>query len=305
MAVIALRLALASEDARDPLRVEEIEQVFFDAGALSVVLTDQRDDPVLEPKPGEIRLWPATQLEALFAADSPSLTDAGLTELATAIGYAPSQFHTESIADRAWEREWLRNYEPLRFGERLWICPTHHVLDELGAIIVHLDPGLAFGTGTHATTRLCLEFLDSWRGPLDRMIDYGCGSGILALAALRLGVKEAWVHDIDPQALEATEENARRNDVESQIRPYTDADHLQADCQSVGPAPLVVANILAAPLIELAESLSQLLAPGGTLVLAGLLTPQAEEVIAAYQPWLPLTIWREQDGWACLVGQRS
>jgi ribosomal protein L11 methyltransferase len=168
-----------------------------------------------------------------------------------------------------------------------------------------LDPGLAFGTGTHATTRLCLEFLDSWRGPLDRMIDYGCGSGILALAALRLGVKEAWVHDIDPQALEATEENARRNDVESQIRPYTDADHLQADCQSVGPVPLVVANILAAPLIELAESLSQLLAPGGTLVLAGLLTPQAEEVIAAYQPWLPLTIWREQDGWACLVGQRS
>lgn len=305
MAVIALRLALASEDARDPLRVEEIEQVFFDAGALSVVLTDQRDDPVLEPKPGEIRLWPATQLEALFAADSPSLTDAGLTELATVIGYAPSQFHTESIADRAWEREWLRNYEPLRFGERLWICPTHHVLDELGAIIVHLDPGLAFGTGTHATTRLCLEFLDSWRGPLDRMIDYGCGSGILALAALRLGVKEAWVHDIDPQALEATEENARRNDVESQIRPYTDADHLQADCQSVGPAPLVVANILAAPLIELAESLSQLLAPGGTLVLAGLLTPQAEEVIAAYEPWLPLTIWREQDGWACLVGQRS
>lgn len=305
MAVIALRLALDSEDARDPLRAEEIEQVFFDAGALSVVLTDQRDDPVLEPKPGEIRLWPATQLEALFAADSPSLTNAGLTELATATGYVPSQFRIQPIADRAWEREWLRDYQPLRFGERLWICPTHHVLDEPEAIIVHLDPGLAFGTGTHATTRLCLEFLDGWRGPLDRMIDYGCGSGILALAALRLGVKEAWVHDIDPQALEATEENARRNGVKAQIRPYTDADHLQADRQSVGPAPLVVANILAAPLIELAGSLSQLVAPSGTLVLAGLLTPQAEEVIAAYRPWVSLRIWREQDGWACLVGQRS
>lgn len=304
MAVIALRLALDPKDARDSQRAEQIEQVFFDAGALSVVLTDQRDDPVLEPKPGEVRLWPATQLEALFDEQSPALRAEGLAVLAAACAYPVTSFEIVAIAERVWEREWLRDYRPLRFGERLWICPTHHRVDEHGAVIIQLDPGLAFGTGTHPTTRLCLEFLDSLKAMPKRVIDYGCGSGILALAALKLGAQEAWVHDIDPQALEASAENAQRNTLGAQMRPYADAARLLADAQSLGGVPLVLANILAAPLVDLAQPLSQLLSRGGSLVLAGLLAPQADEVIAAYAPWVPLRLWREQDGWSCLVGQR-
>ena len=193
MAVTALRLALDPNDARDSQRAEQIEQVFFAAGALSVVLTDQRDDPVLEPKPGEVRLWPATQLEALFDEQSPALTSEGLAVLAAACAYPVTSFEIAAIAERAWEREWLRDYRPLRFGERLWICPTHHRIDEPGAVIIQLDPGLAFGTGTHPTTRLCLEFLESLEVMPQRVIDYGCGSGILALAALKLGAQAAWV----------------------------------------------------------------------------------------------------------------
>lgn len=289
--------------------MEIIEQIFFEAGAVSVVLTDQRDDPVLEPKPGEVRLWPATRLEALFASDSDAVQPAGLISLAARLGCEPSQLMTESIADRAWEREWLRDYQPLRFGERLWVCPAHQQVNDPNATVLTLDPGLAFGTGTHPTTRLCLEFIDALSsstgpGALSPVVDYGCGSGILALAALRLGATAAFVHDIDPQALEATLENAHRNGLALQVRPFLHATELAHTVIGSGGAPLVLANILAAPLIELAESLCQLLAPKGRLVLAGLLDEQANEVIAAYRPWLPLRIWRQQEGWACLTGER-
>lgn len=310
MTVTAVRLALPAVDAQDDARMEAIEQIFFDAGAVSVVLTDQRDDPVLEPKPGEVRLWPATQLEALFPSDHTTLQPAGLISLAMQLGCEPSQLATEGITDRAWEREWLRDYQPLRFGERLWVCPAHQQVDDPHAIVLTLDPGLAFGTGTHPTTRLCLEFIDSLHSgggapPPSSVVDYGCGSGILALAALRLGATAAFVHDIDPQAIEATLENADRNGLASQVHPFVHAAELSQTIIGSGGAPLVLANILAAPLIELAESLCQLLAPKGQLVLAGLLDEQASEVIAAYAPWLRLRIWRQQEGWTCLVGERS
>jgi ribosomal protein L11 methyltransferase len=309
MTVTAVRLALPAADAQDDGRMEAIEQIFFDAGAVSVVLTDQRDDPVLEPKPGEVRLWPATQLEALFPAEHATLQPAALISLAARLGCEPSQLTTESIADRAWEREWLRDYQPLRFGERLWVCPAHQQVDDPHATVLTLDPGLAFGTGTHPTTRLCLEFIDSLHSsggapPPSWVVDYGCGSGILALAALRLGATAALVHDIDPQALEATLENAQRNGLASQVRAFLHATELAQTVIGSGGAPLVLANILAAPLIELAESLCQLLAPKGQLVLAGLLNEQADEVIAAYEPWVRLRIWRQHEGWACLTGQR-
>jgi ribosomal protein L11 methyltransferase len=309
MAVTAVRLALVATDALDSDRIESIEQAFFEAGALSVVLTDQRDDPVLEPKPGEIRLWPATQLEALFdsadAGPQEGAQGAWLISLASQIGYPLSQFTLAPIADRLWEREWLRDYQPLRFGRRLWVCPTHQQVNEAGAAILTLDPGLAFGTGTHPTTRLCLEFIDALPTSPPTVVDYGCGSGILALAALQLGSRDAFVHDIDPQALEATVENARRNGLASRVHTFTDAQALSRTVQSQGGSPLVLANILAAPLIELAEPLTGLLAPAGTLVLAGLLDEQAEEVIAAYQPWLSLRPWRQLEGWTCLSGTRT
>ncbi|MBM4234355.1 MAG: 50S ribosomal protein L11 methyltransferase, partial [Gammaproteobacteria bacterium] len=143
----------------DGLDADAVEAAFFEAGAYSVVLTDRRDDAILEPKPGEIRLWPATRLQAIFRADG--VTEDMLASLAAAIGCSRSVLQIEDIADREWEREWLKDFKPMRFGQNLWICPAHATVDEQDAIVVALDPGLAFGTGTHPTTRLCLEFLDA------------------------------------------------------------------------------------------------------------------------------------------------
>ena len=196
----------------DELDAEHVEQACFEAGAVSVVLTDCRDDAILEPAPGEVRLWPATRLQAVY---TEPLTAETLAQLAIDIGCAPSRLQVSEIADRVWEREWLRDFQPMRFGERLWICPSHASVDDANAVVIKLDPGLAFGTGTHPTTRLCLEYLDA-RAARDAhsgsdtplVIDYGCGSGVLAIAALRLGAAHAVAYDIDPQALTATLDNA-------------------------------------------------------------------------------------------------
>lgn len=282
----------------DGLDADRIEEACFDAGALSVVFTDQRDDAILEPAPGEIRLWPATRLQAIFEHDW--LTPATLATLAAACDCAVSAFVIAPVEDRAWEREWLRDFKPLRFGRRLWICPSHAKVEDPGSIVVSLDPGLAFGTGTHPTTRLCLERLDERTEPGATVIDYGCGSGVLAIAALKLGATRAYAHDIDPQALIATQDNAARNGVGTQLQCIEQATSLPQ-----GESQLVLANILSGPLSLLAPSLVDLLAPGGELVLAGLLDEQANELIAAYAPFLVLTRWRSLEGWTCLVGRRQ
>lgn len=298
----------------DGLDADAVEAAFFEAGAYSVVLTDRRDDAILEPKPGEIRLWPATRLQAIFAADG--LTEDTLASLATAIGCSRSALQIEDIADREWEREWLKDFKPMRFGRNLWICPSHAKVDEQDAIVVALDPGLAFGTGTHPTTRLCLEFLDQChtggrlvaggRATSTRVVDYGCGSGVLAIAALKLWPQaHALAHDIDPQALTATRDNALGNDVVDRIETFAAAATLASRVTAQGKADLVLANILSGPLCELAPILCQLLAPGGELVLAGLLDAQADEVITAYAPMLALQRWRSLDGWTCLVGRKA
>jgi ribosomal protein L11 methyltransferase len=196
----------------------------------------------------------------------------------------------------------------MRFGDRLWICPSHTDVDDPKATVVRLDPGLAFGTGTHPTTRLCLEYLDAraaYRGrESDRIVDFGCGSGVLAIAALRLqSGARAFVHDIDPQALIATADNARANDVDQRIQSFVDATDLALHLTDQGRAELVLANILSGPLCELAPQLTALLAPGGEIVLAGLLDEQADEVIAAYAPTISLTRWRTLEGWTCLSGR--
>lgn len=289
MPQLALSVDLEGLDA------EAVEDACFAAGALSVSYSDQRDDPILEPAPGEFRLWPSTRLQAVFApeAASPAL----LQELATALGVEPVRFRLESLADRAWEREWLKDFHALRCGKRLWICPSHEQVDERGAVIVRLDPGLAFGTGTHPTTRLCLEWLDARAAPGIHVIDYGCGSGILAIAALKLGAASAAGHDIDPQALVASHDNAQANGVADRLLLVEDPDALQPG------ADLLIANILSGPLCELAPRFSRLLRTGGDLVLAGLLETQVDEVIAAYSPWIALGAWASHDGWVCLSGR--
>ena len=295
MAFLTLRINL------DGLDAEMVEQACFDAGALSITYTDQRDDPILEPAPGEFRLWPASRLEAVFGGDTDSAEL--ISALTRTLGATARQFEVAQLADRAWEREWLKDFQPMRFGRRLWICPTHceAPIEPPDRVILRLDPGLAFGTGTHATTAMCLEWLDAQASAgsgSGRIIDYGCGSGILAIAALALGARSAEAFDIDPQALIATRDNAAGNGFEERLRIVASGDTLQpgADC--------VVANILAGPLVELAPRLAALCRPGGTLALAGLLDSQADEVTAAYEPWFGMREFARRDGWVCLSGSR-
>ena len=272
------------------------EQATFDSGALSVTLTDSRDDAVLEPAPGEVRLWPATRLQALF----PDGTDASglVSSLARRLGVDPDRIQPRVVADCLWEREWLKDFHAMRFGERLWVCPSHEVVNDPAAVVVLLDPGLAFGTGTHATTAMCLAWLDAQAAVGARVIDFGCGSGILAIAALKLGASRVWCHDIDPQALLATAQNAQSNGVAAAT----------VICASVGELPgsvdVLLANILSGPLCELAECFASLVRTGGHVILSGLMTQQEAEVTAAYDAWFDTTPIAVRDGWVALHAVR-
>ncbi len=279
------------------LPIEAAEQACMDRGASAITLADARDEPVLEPAPGEMRLWPATRLQALFAPGTPR--DTTVHGLGVALGLDPAQLEVRWIADRAWEREWLREFHARRFGRRLWICPHHEQVTDPDAAVVRLDPGLAFGTGTHPTTALCLEWLDA-HPPVDcEVIDYGCGSGVLALAAARLGAHTVHCFDIDPQALIATRDNAAVNRLSGHIRPCESAEALAA------PVALLMANILLTPLVALAPRFGALVRPGGGILLAGLLESQAEEARQAYAPWFTLSPFGAREGWIGLSGTRD
>jgi ribosomal protein L11 methyltransferase len=287
---LALTLNL---DGLDAMRVEE---ACFEFGALAVSYTDQRDDPILEPAPGEFRLWPHSRLQALFSFDcSPQEIVAGLSHV---LRLPAARISVETLADRVWEREWLRDFHPMCFGRRLWVAPHHAHVHTEGAVIVRLDPGLAFGTGTHATTAMCLAWLDELAEPGARVIDYGCGSGVLAVAAAKLGASEAHAYDIDPQALIATRDNAAANGVESTV--YVVA----ADADLPAGADMLLANILCGPLCELAPRFAALLKPGGRIVLAGLLSAQTGEVTRAHAPWFDIATFATRDGWTALAGSR-
>jgi ribosomal protein L11 methyltransferase len=278
------------------LDAEAAETACFECGASSVTFTDTRDDPVLEPAPGEFRLWPATRMQALFAGDADAATVSH--HLAIRLGIPAERIAATRVADRAWEREWLKDFHAMRFGERLWVSPHHESVAVPGAVIVRLDPGLAFGTGTHPTTALCLEWLERNLESGARVIDYGCGSGILAIAAVRLGARHALCFDIDPQALLATRENATANDVASQVVTCESAEQLPRGVD------LVVANILSGPLCALAPSFAGLVKPGGTLVLAGLMEHQAPEVTQAHGAWFDMRPFAKRDDWVGLSGRR-
>jgi ribosomal protein L11 methyltransferase len=291
MPQLALTLTL---DGLDPERVEES---CFEFGALAVSYTDQRDDPILEPAPGEFRLWPHSRLQALFPFDTSP--EEIVTGLAHVLHVDPARLTLETLADRVWEREWLRDFHPMCFGRRLWVAPHHSHVHTTGAVIVRLDPGLAFGTGTHATTAMCLAWLDEHAGDGHRVIDYGCGSGILAVAATRLGAREAYAFDIDPQALTATRDNAAANGVGARVLVVEDETRLPAG------ADLLLANILCGPLCELAPRFAALTRSGGRIVLAGLLTSQADEVTRAHAPWFDISPFATRDGWTALTGVRK
>jgi ribosomal protein L11 methyltransferase len=272
------------------------EEAVFGSGALSVTLTDSRDDAVLEPKPGEVRLWPATRLQALFADGSDSA--ALRAGLAQQLGIDPARIQPRVIADRLWEREWLKDFHGMRFGARLWVCPHHEVVADPEAVIVLLDPGLAFGTGTHATTAMCLSWLDGHAPVGARVIDFGCGSGILAIAALKLGAERAWCHDIDPQALLATRENAQANGV-------AQATVICATLTALPAAvDVLLANILSGPLCALAPLFATLVRPGGHVILSGLMQHQEAEVTAAYDAWFDTTPIAAREGWVALNAVR-
>lgn len=274
---------------------EAAEAACFDTGALSLTFSDDRDDAVLEPLPGEVRLWRHTRVRALY--DAAQADPMLVLQLAAQLQLAPERLQAQAIADRVWEREWLRDFHAMRFGRRLWICPRHEQVQEPQAVVVRLDPGLAFGTGTHPSTALCLQWLDGLNLEQQTLIDYGCGSGVLAIAALKLGAAHAEAFDIDPQALIAARDNASDNEVGERLGVHERADSLSS-------APWLVANILAEVLVRLAPQLAALVTPGGQVLLAGILSEQAAEVADAFAKWFDMSHFAERDGWVALTGRR-
>ena len=286
-------LALSVElDGQEP---DDAEAACFAAGAVSVTLTDAVDDAILEPAPGEVRLWPHTVLQALFPAEAAG--PEAILALAGALQLPAASIRAERIADRVWEREWLKDFHAMRFGRRLWVVPNHEPAPAgADSVMVRLDPGLAFGTGTHPSTALCLTWLDSRLGAGDRVIDYGCGSGVLGVAAAKLGAREVHAFDIDPQALIATRDNAAANEVTACVQVHEAAGSLPQQVD------IVMANILAGTLVELAPALCGHLRPGGQIVLAGILKQQVHEVRAGFARFIDLAIFGERDGWSALAG---
>jgi len=299
-----LQISLAVDQNLLPL----IEAALENAGALAVTLEDAGDEPKLEPLPGSTPLWQRVAVSALFPDDPASLAaceefmcslGGALHGLPEGPGRPPMEARLERIRDRVWERVWREDLVPTCFGRRLWVCPRGRRPADPDAVVVELDPGLAFGTGRHPTTALCLRWLDATGLEGKRLVDYGCGSGILAVAALRLGAAGAVAVDHDPQALEATLVNARQNRVVDRLSICT-PDEVPEE-----PADLLLANILARPLVELAPRLAALVGAKGQIALSGLLRDQAEEVAAAYDPWFEWEAPRLDEDWVLLVGRRS
>ncbi len=288
---LQVRLAITPEQA------ETYEDALLGVGAVSVTFMDAEDQPIFEPDLGTTPLWSHTHLLALFEADVDPANLVAHLELLT--GGPLPEHQIERIEDQDWERSWMDNFQPMRFGRRLWIVPSWHAAPEPDAVNLLLDPGLAFGTGTHPTTALCLEWLDGQDLTGRQLLDFGCGSGILAIAALLLGAERAVGTDIDPQALEASRDNAERNGIAPASFPLYLPEALPTE-----QADVVVANILAGPLVSLAPQITRLVRPGGLLALSGVLAEQADEVRAAYQDAFELDPTAEKDGWVRISGRR-
>jgi len=254
----------------------KVSDFFTELGAVSVTYMDAEDQPVYEPAPGETKIWRLTKVIALFELDAEPERIKSLL-FSRFDNDTLENWFQEVLQDQTWERSWMEHYQPMKFGELLWVCPSGQEKNEKNTVCMTLDPGLAFGTGTHPTTALCLEWLATHDLTDKIIIDYGCGSGILAVAALLLGAKQAHAVDIDPQAITATEANAEKNKVKDKIKCYLPEQF------SAFQADIVVANILAHPLCELSETISTLVKAEGELVLSGILIEQAGSVMKAYR----------------------
>ncbi|MBM6549658.1 50S ribosomal protein L11 methyltransferase [Marinomonas ostreistagni] len=283
-----------------PEHVPAFEDTLLECGALVVTFEDVHDDPVYEPDLNTTPLWKNTRVTGLFDADADiEHIRSAVVHKAEHLGDSEIDLKIEILEDKDWIREWMDSYHPIQFGERLWVCPSWREAPDADAVNLILDPGLAFGTGTHPTTALCLEWLDSIDCQDKTIIDYGCGSGILGIAGLLLGAKSMVGIDIDPQAVEATQANAERNHItaeryEVKLPPH-DTD-VEAD--------IVVANILAGPLAELSETISKLVKQGGLLALSGILESQAHSVVEAYKPWFSIESISEKEEWIRIVAKK-
>ncbi|MBL7479624.1 50S ribosomal protein L11 methyltransferase [Legionella bononiensis] len=275
--------------------IEQISEELEESGALSIMLTDKNDNPVLEPEPGTTPLWPEVIIQALYA----QAEHAQEAKNTLTLSRPPLECSIEVLADKDWERAWMDDFKPQQFGTRLWICPTWMTPPEPEAVNLMLDPGLAFGTGTHPTTALCLTWLEQADLNNKTLIDYGCGSGILSLAAVKLGAQHVVAVDIDNQALQATQNNALTNQITDQQLSISFPEALQA------PVDLIIANILLAPLISLNDRFYQLLNQGAELVVSGILTEQADSLIEAYKDLFTHVRTNHLDGWSLLVFTRK
>ncbi|MCP5406061.1 MAG: 50S ribosomal protein L11 methyltransferase [Chromatiaceae bacterium] len=287
-----IQLHLTVEKRQAPL----IERLLEKLGALSVTLGDAADEPLLEPAPGESPLWQKTRISGLFAEETDP--DRLRNRIYEAVDHRIGQsLEWERLEDKQWERVWLENFKPMKFGRRLWICPDGQRPQDGNGIYIDLDPGLAFGTGTHPTTALCLGWLDTQQLMGARIVDYGCGSGILSIAALKLGAREVIAIDHDPQALDATRANGEKNGVLERLRIY----HSES-APDIGKVELVLANILAGTLIDLEPVLAGLILPNGRIILSGLLGEQVEAVSAVYAVDFDLLEPTCLENWVLLEG---
>lgn len=276
---------------------EALEDALLTAGALSITLEDNADQPILEPELHQTPVWDELKLTALF--DATANTDKVLAELKHALGEALPPCKVEILEEKDWVREWMDQYHPIQLSEKLWICPSWRTPKDPNAINIMLDPGLAFGTGTHPTTALCLKALSTLPLKGKSVMDFGCGSGILAIAALKLGAASAMGIDIDPQALEATTANALKNGISPEQIPVSlPLEHYKKTYD------VVIANILANPLMRLSDTISNLANDKGILLLSGLLINQAEDIINTYQQFNFEPIQLEED-WCCLIGYKA
>ncbi|MBI1422046.1 MAG: 50S ribosomal protein L11 methyltransferase [Gammaproteobacteria bacterium] len=277
--------------ASHPQHVDAISDWLTAHGALSVTYQDAADQPLYEPPPGETPLWQDTIITGLFEAQ---------TDLESLVRELPRHFtgvtgvRMEILEDKDWVREWMSRYRPMQFGESLWIVPSHHAPPDPRAVNILLDPGLAFGTGTHPTTAMCLRWLASHPPRSQAVVDYGCGSGILAIAAAKLGASHVIAVDNDPQALQATQYNAEQNHVSKYIECRDVTPPLQTQCDTL------LANILAGPLISLAPRFAEIVRPGGNIVLSGILAEQADSVRHAYAAWFDFQHTAQQEEWVLL-----
>jgi len=276
-------------------KLNELEDFLMSIGALSVTYKDAGDNPVLEPLPGETPLWPELIVTGLFDQKKNINTVMNILQR----HYPELTAVKEELEDQDWERSWMDDYQPMSFGQRLWVVPTNMEAPEPDAFNLRLDPGLAFGTGTHPTTSLCLQWLDQHDVSTLTLLDYGCGSGILAIAGLLLGATMAEGVDIDPQAITASEANAETNGVNDRLAVFLPEQFTEKQFD------VVMANILSGPLAELAPKLTSYTKVGGSIVLSGILEQQAESVRDVYQQWFDMQPVVIDDGWAMISGRKK